>query len=268
MSGDGDGWVRCSAGHRHWGRYGAAGLLVSDGRRLVLQHRAPWTHEGDTWGLPGGARDSHEDPVATALREACEEAAIDASLIDPLALWVADHGGWSYTTVLARPRGEVTPSVANAESVDVRWWTHEEVDTLALHAGFASSWPHVRHRPPPLVLVVQARDLPAAGAAADQLSILARHGISASALPFGVSTGGLAVLLPRIVLVADDAPEPEPVRAGEGWWQAAVSVRPAFSAPRGTAQVIVVGEQVAASSAHRVSVDWLANLTNVIAQPD
>ncbi len=43
----------------------------------MLQHRAAWTHEGGTWALPGGARDSHEDAVAAALREAVEEATLD-----------------------------------------------------------------------------------------------------------------------------------------------------------------------------------------------
>ena len=69
-SGDGNGWVVCALGHRHWGRFGAAGLLLTDGRRVLLQHRAAWTHEGDTWAVPGGARDSHEDPITAALREA------------------------------------------------------------------------------------------------------------------------------------------------------------------------------------------------------
>ena len=69
---------------------------------FVLQHRAPWTHEGGTWGLPGGARDSHEDVVTSALREAKEEADIDATFVAPVALTVDDHGGWSYTTVAAQ----------------------------------------------------------------------------------------------------------------------------------------------------------------------
>ena len=83
---DGNGWVECGCGSRHWGRFGAAGLLLihesgSDVARhsepaglkptsaVLLQHRATWSHEGGTWGLPGGARDSHEDVVTTALRE-------------------------------------------------------------------------------------------------------------------------------------------------------------------------------------------------------
>ena len=28
MDGDGNGWVECGLGHRHWGIHGAAGLLV------------------------------------------------------------------------------------------------------------------------------------------------------------------------------------------------------------------------------------------------
>ena len=98
MRGDGDGWVRCSAGHRHWGRYGAAGLLLRDrgaGRdRVVLQHRAWWSHQGGTWGVPGGARDSAETAVAAALRETAEEAGVSPAAVRPTGLLVDDHGGW------------------------------------------------------------------------------------------------------------------------------------------------------------------------------
>jgi len=98
VRGDGDGWTRCAAGHRHWGVHGAAGLLLRDRNqdldhdqdrrwdhrrghdsdrdhgpdhgpdhdvdhgidhdvdRVVLQHRAWWSHQGGTWGVPGCAR--------------------------------------------------------------------------------------------------------------------------------------------------------------------------------------------------------------------
>src|ERR671930_2533902 len=118
--GDGNGWVICAHGHRHWGRYGAAGLLVRDADRAILQHRAPWTHEGDTWGLPGGARDSHEDVVQAALREADEEASIASGAVAPYGLLVDDHGGWSYTTVIAQPSEDIVPCAANAENCHVR----------------------------------------------------------------------------------------------------------------------------------------------------
>jgi len=71
---DGNGWVRCELGHRHWGRFGAAGLLAfATAGPVLLQRRTWWSHHGGTWGLPGGARDSHESALAAALREAAED---------------------------------------------------------------------------------------------------------------------------------------------------------------------------------------------------
>lgn len=143
-SGDGNGWVVCALGHRHWGRFGAAGILITDGIRVVLQHRAEWTHEGGTWALPGGARDSHENAVAAALREAAEEATLDPAHVVPFAEWVDDHGGWAYTTVLAEAQHAVHLAPANAESVAIIWWEIRDVADLPLHTGFAAAWPHLR----------------------------------------------------------------------------------------------------------------------------
>lgn len=151
--GDGNGWARCALGHRHWGRYGAAGILISDGRRVMLQHRAEWTHEGGTWAVPGGARDSHESAVTAALREAAEETDVDLDRVRPFREWVDDHGGWSYTTILARalaaagdgdPSADLQARPLNAESIAIRWWPIEDVTALPLHHGFAGAWPHLR----------------------------------------------------------------------------------------------------------------------------
>ena len=147
-SGDGNGWVDCSCGHRHWGRHGAAGLLLvrPDARRgqgfeALLQLRAAWTDQGGTWGLPGGAADSHEDAAAAALREAWEEAAVDPDAVDVLGDVVAtDHGTWRYTVVVGRPIGPVRPRVANAESDEVRWVTPDEAAALPLLGALAATW--------------------------------------------------------------------------------------------------------------------------------
>jgi len=144
VSGDGNGWARCALGHRHWGRYGAAGVLITDGARVMLQHRAAWTHEGGTWAVPGGARDSHEDAVTAALREAAEEAALDPAGIVPLGEWVDDHGGWAYTTIVARASRSLQLTPANAESTAIRWWAIGDVAGLPLHHGFAAAWPELR----------------------------------------------------------------------------------------------------------------------------
>ena len=59
-------WTYCGCGERHWGRYGAAGLLLTDPGRtgVVLQKRSRMVHYGGTWSVPGGAIEGLEDPVA------------------------------------------------------------------------------------------------------------------------------------------------------------------------------------------------------------
>ncbi len=156
---DGNGWVRCTCGATHWGRYGAAGLLLwrgeePGGRSVLLQLRAAWTHEGGTWGVLGGARDSHEDVVVAALREAAEEGAVDAEHVEVVGTEVGvDHGAWSYTYVLGRYRADrwSTDSVggvraANTESDEVAWIGLDQVESLPMHRAFATAWPRLRER--------------------------------------------------------------------------------------------------------------------------
>ncbi|EOM77985.1 NUDIX hydrolase [Rhodococcus rhodnii] len=167
MHGDGDGWAYGPDGVRHWGRFGAAGLLVraplgDAGPAVLLQHRAQWSHQGGTWGLPGGARDSHESATAAALREAFEEAGLDETLVRVRAERVTTdiRDVWSYTTVVADSEA-LLKTVANRESLELRWVPEAEVELLPLHTGFAASWPLLRAEP---VRVLAPPPLPRAGA--------------------------------------------------------------------------------------------------------
>ena len=141
---DGDGWVECACGHKHWGLNGAAGLLILRGSEILLQHRAPWVHNGDTWGIPGGARDSHESTIEGAFREAIEETGIDTTLLTPLHTFIDDHGSWKYDTVIARAQKELVAHEVNDESHEVRWVEIEKVAELPLHPSFAKSWPELQ----------------------------------------------------------------------------------------------------------------------------
>lgn len=143
---DGEGWLRCAAGHRHWGRYGAAGLLLRardtrSGFRVLLQERAWWTHHGNTWGLPGGARCSWESPEQTAMRETSEEVTLALAGVTVDRVHHDDHGGWGYWTVIADVPSALAAAPRGKETSDVRWFDVAEVTTLPLHPGFAAVWP-------------------------------------------------------------------------------------------------------------------------------
>jgi 8-oxo-dGTP diphosphatase len=146
--------VVSDVGTHHWGRFGAAGLLLRAPRpdgspAVLLQHRAPWSHQGGTWGLPGGARDSHETAEEAAVREAHEEAGLPAEQVRVRAAVItsrisgAGGGSWTYTTVIA-DAPELLTTVPNRESSELRWVAEEDVLDLALHPGFAASWHGLR----------------------------------------------------------------------------------------------------------------------------
>ncbi|TFD51220.1 NUDIX domain-containing protein [Cryobacterium frigoriphilum] len=143
----GDAWVVAPDGRKYWGRFGAAGLLVHHPQRgVLLQHRALWSHFGDTWGLPGGARHEDETALEAALREANEEAGVPAHLLQVLFTSVFDLGFWSYTTVVVQATESFEPVIGDAESIALRWVDPASVDSLALHPGFAVAWPALRAR--------------------------------------------------------------------------------------------------------------------------
>jgi 8-oxo-dGTP diphosphatase len=158
---DGNGWVRCGLGHRHWGRFGAAGLLayVASGGPVLLQQRTWWSHHGGTWGLPGGARDSHETVLAAAEREAEEECGVRPGLVRPRGIFTDDHGGWSYTTVLAEAAGPFEVESDYDETEDVAWVDQAKISQLSLHPGFAAHWDLLRAALTPLTVIVDGANV-------------------------------------------------------------------------------------------------------------
>jgi len=132
-------WAMCAHGHSHWGRRGAAGLLLARDGMALVQLRAGWTHRGGTWSLPGGARERDESPVEAALREAHEEIGLGAAHVQVHGSRSADCGGWVYETVLGTLLGE--PTIHDrSESAGHRWVPEGDVADLPLHPSFRVAW--------------------------------------------------------------------------------------------------------------------------------
>ena len=142
----GDAWVDGDRG-RFWGRFGSAGLLVYDpAKGILLQHRALWSDQGGTWGLPGGALHQGEQAVHGALREAREEAAVPPENVRVLFTSVFDVGYWRYTTVAVVVVEAFEPEISDPESLELEWVPVERVSDKELHPGFGAAWPGLRLR--------------------------------------------------------------------------------------------------------------------------
>jgi 8-oxo-dGTP pyrophosphatase MutT (NUDIX family) len=274
----GNGWATCALEHRHWGLFGAAGLLAyvpspdSPASSLVLmQHRAGWSHEGGTWSLPGGAMDSEETPAETALREADEECGVNPKLVVPRGLFSDEHGGWVYHTVLAQAQDAFKVYADAYESDDARWLPAGEVDQLELHPGFAAYWPLLRRALLPLTVIVDGAGLEAGDAGPDargpadpagaarrlrgRLTELTLTGLAA--LPDGLGEPALARWYPDYVLVLDGdaraaAADPPAVPPDSG--------QPSWSAP-----LVVPTADVRAVAAAGSGADEIADLAATIA---
>jgi 8-oxo-dGTP pyrophosphatase MutT (NUDIX family) len=81
-----------------------------------------------------------------ALREVQEELGLRPDDVVLGALSVDDHGGWSYTTVLARPVRSIEPADLrlDGESTGAAWLPLDGLDAVALHPGLASSLDRLR----------------------------------------------------------------------------------------------------------------------------
>lgn len=151
----GDGFIDCACGHKHWGLNGASGVLLC--RRdpdsgeitdVLMQHRALWSAEGGTWGIPGGATADGESSLEGALRESFEEANIHPEDIAVVGSYVEDHGPWSYTTVFAfeKPGHTVEPRANDDESLEIAWVPFDKVGSLKLLTAMQTDWPRFEER--------------------------------------------------------------------------------------------------------------------------
>lgn len=176
-----DGFLLCSCGCRHWGLNGAGGICAvreHEGRiQVLLQLRAPWSHSGGTWAIPGGAIGWSESALSGAIREFCEETGIEAGYLRPYhpekikvmhgehrdtsythpdnlasrrpdlydpaqasPCTLLEHEDWSYSTFLVTCPDDVVLR-PNNESTQLQWFDIDGELPTPLHPSFAAAWP-------------------------------------------------------------------------------------------------------------------------------
>ncbi|MFD9944571.1 NUDIX domain-containing protein [Nonomuraea sp. NPDC059023] len=202
--------------------HGASGLLAvhhdeQGTPHVLMQKRAWWSHHGGTWGLPGGARDSHEDAIVSALREAHEEAALGADGLRVRGVYLDDHGGWTFETVIAEAGALLDAAPANSESSELLWLPLPEIAARKLHPGFAETWDEVQGVLVPETVVLDVANIVGARAEHgwwnDRLGAATRL-VRDVAARSGLTHPLLAQWYPRIVAVVEGAARQTPP-AGE-----------------------------------------------------
>nr|WP_206686590.1 MULTISPECIES: NUDIX hydrolase [Microbacterium] len=119
-------------------------LALDPNRGVLLQHRVSWSHFGDTWALPGGARHEGESACEGALRESAEEAGVPRDAVTPRFISVLDLDVWTYATVVSDVTVPFEPVISDPESRELAWVPADRIDEYPLHPGFAAAWPGLR----------------------------------------------------------------------------------------------------------------------------
>jgi 8-oxo-dGTP diphosphatase len=137
--------VPCECGRFHYGRYGAAGLVLSnDAGEVLLARRSVYVHRPGTWAFPGGALDRGESAEECAVREADEELGIRRSaIVVTRTVPGLDHGVWRYTYVMANvaPDAPTIRLSLSWETDDAAWVPLHGVAALTLHPDLQVAWP-------------------------------------------------------------------------------------------------------------------------------
>jgi hypothetical protein len=135
--------------------------------------------------------------VAAALREAAEECGVPPGAVRQRGLFIDDHGGWSYVSVLAETGAPFPVQSDDDETDEVAWVELPKVTELDLHPGLAAHWTELQNELPRVTVIVDGANVVGsrpdgwwrdrAGAALrlrDQLAPLATDGITE--LPAGL----------------------------------------------------------------------------------
>ncbi len=110
-----------------------AGILFTDGQKILLLKRAPDDQDGSTWGLPGGGAQEDETAHETALRETKEECGLDRIPGQRFDTLEQDYANFSWTTFLYAVPDQFRLESLSAEHSDWAWFDLKTVQSIDLH---------------------------------------------------------------------------------------------------------------------------------------
>jgi len=129
-------------GRKYWGKSGA-GILFTDGQKILLLKRATKGNHFESWCIPGGKVEQGESTIDAAKREAIEECGNfegyrfgDYEDID---------GRFRFTTFFYAIDKPFKVSISDEHSDSV-WVNIDEVENLKLHSSFKESWPFFKRK--------------------------------------------------------------------------------------------------------------------------
>lgn len=118
----------------------AAGIIFTDGSKLLLLRRSEAGDHGSTWGIPGGKGKDGETDIGTAIREAKEETGLDAIPGYRFDSAITQNGRQKFTAFFYR-----VPStfdvVLSHEHTAYDWVPLEGLADKALHPKFEEQLP-------------------------------------------------------------------------------------------------------------------------------
>jgi 8-oxo-dGTP diphosphatase len=118
----------------------AAGILFTDGHKMLLLKRSDEGDHGSTWALPGGKGKDGETDIGTAIRETKEETGLESIPGYRFESIVTQNGRQKFTVFFYRVSSPFDVKISN-EHTDWEWVSLESLRDKDLHPKFEESIP-------------------------------------------------------------------------------------------------------------------------------
>jgi 8-oxo-dGTP pyrophosphatase MutT (NUDIX family) len=129
-------------GRKYWGKMGA-GIVFTDGKKiLLLKRNQPGDHYG-AWTVPGGKAERGENPIDAARREAQEECGhVEGYRFAHFDDLDGRHHFHTFLFAIDRP----FKVMISDEHSDFNWFDLDAVMQAKLHPRFRSLFPSIRRK--------------------------------------------------------------------------------------------------------------------------